>query len=245
LQSGSKNFGFIAAFCAYGLFRIIHISKGRIIFTGSTALLYTALILGRFKTAMAIGLVAPILAVIYRSRYATLGLYFSMIVAFCLVVSNATYLAHNLEIIDASARRAVGADSDYSIRTFSDRLRGYENLSDKRNWSFFGLDEDEIASVGSHDMLTGIMVNSGAVGLIAMLLLLGYLIRYIHVRSWRINDPLDKSAYLAFLGIVFLIIASSLVAGSNLHTMPINLTLWTFVGSMIALSSKTVQENKE
>jgi len=50
--------------------------------------------------------------------------------------------------------------------------------------------------------------------------------------------PMYKKMYFAFLAYVVATLAVNFTGGSNLHTLPINLTLWTFAGGLLVASGQ-------
>ena len=89
--------------------------------------------------------------------------YTSGVIAFVLLVLNSTYVLDHLAAWDGVVASNLG--DNYSIQTFSDRLKSFETLKDAKYYSLLGTDTEFYI----HDFFSLVLVKSGAIGLAALL----------------------------------------------------------------------------
>lgn len=236
--SGSKSLGFLAAFAAYAFYRLLTVvGPKKVLWALAVIIFYAGLILSRQKAPMIVGFAAPALVLVLRSKVITAGLYSSGLIAFVLIVLNADMIRSNMTEIDASVRGEAGVSTAYSLKTFSTRLESYAELKKFENWSFFGLSEMERGNVDViHDVFTSLLVKTGAVGLFSLLIIVGLVAFWLHRQVWGIQAPTDRRMALFLMAYLVPGIVSNFIGGSNMHTLPVNLTIWIFFGGVITLT---------
>lgn len=185
------------------------------------------------------------LACVFQVRAAIVLCYVAGVVAFLLLITNAQYIYDNLHDwqfliyrwADVSSLTQDG-DTNQGLRitTLADRLIGFINLSEWRNWKPFGLTEAEkgnLISLGnggrySHDMISELIFKFGWMPLLLAGLGVGFVVFQIH----KLMFALPKKAYrmaAMCLGTLFGLLASALI-GSYILQYPANIMFWLIVG---------------
>jgi hypothetical protein len=236
LGSGSPSLNSIACFGFYGIWRTFSHSNlegsqlsilKRLIYLIGGLLICLAMFEGRLKTSTACLVLCWIFYCAYLNKWLTIAFYTSGVIAFVLLVLNSTYFLDNLESWDAIVAANLGGN--YSIQTFSDRLKSFEILKEAKHYSMFGTDAD----YNVHDFLSFVLINSGVIGLLALLISGGIGAYYIHSWTWKLPNHL-KPFYVALLTMLIpFTVLIGLGGRGDLHVTPNNIRIWTLVGCII------------
>jgi hypothetical protein len=182
---------------------------------------------GRLKTSMACLVLCWVFYIAYLNKWLTIAFYTSAVMAFLLLVLNSTYILDNLALWDGVVAPKLG--SDYSIQTFSDRLRSFETLKDAKYYSLLGSNSEYYI----HDFFSLILIKTGVVGLLALIISGFTGAYYIHSWTWKLPKNL-RPFYAALLTMLIPFTALIGLGGrGDLHVTPNNLRIWTLIGCII------------
>ncbi|QQL45626.1 hypothetical protein [Sulfuriroseicoccus oceanibius] len=238
LASGVQNFNAVAALVPYCIYRLVYNPAAmRIVWGAALVVIVGALFVARIKTGFAVALLCPLGMLLFRSRAAILSFYAVGTVLFLFLVMNAQHLRDNIAVYDNAFRGFFGLDATYSIQTFEARLHGFIYLTKPESWSLFGLTNFENTELGetSHDIISSVLGRFGVVGLLGLLGACVVAAFFLHRAYFRIQTRTERGFYLALMTYFVLGIISNVVGGSNLHSCPVNLVVWSFAGGMAVL----------
>jgi hypothetical protein len=236
MGSGSPSLNSIACFGFYGIWRAFSYSNlegskfsilKRIIYCVGGLLICLAMFEGRLKTSIACLVLCWVFYSAYLNKWLTIAFYTSGVLFFVLLVSNSTYVLDNLASWDSVVASKLG--DNYSIQTFSDRLKSFETLKDAKYYSLLGTDTEYYI----HDFISLVLVKSGVVGLLALLTSAFTGTYYIHSWTWKLPKNL-RPFYAALLTMLIPFTALIGLGGrGDLHVTPNNLRIWTLIGCII------------
>ena len=236
MGSGSPSLNSIACFGFYGIWRAFSHSNldgkrllifKRLIYCVGGLLICVAMFEGRLKTSMACLVLCWIFYTAYLNKWLTITFYISGVIAFVLLVLNSTYILDNLASWDTVVASKLGRD--YSIQTYSDRLRSFETLKDAKYYSLLGTNTEYYI----HDFFSLVLIKSGVVGLFAFVATAFTGAYYIHSWTWRLPKNLQPF-YAAQLTMLIPFTALIGLGGrGDLHVTPNNIRIWTLVGCII------------
>lgn len=236
LGSGSPSLNAIACFGFYGIWRAFSNSNldgrrlsifKRLIYCVGGLLICVAMFEGRLKTSMACLVLCWVFYTAYLNKWLTITFYTSAVIAFVLLVLNSTYILENLASWDTVVASKLG--NNYSIQTFSDRLKSFETLKDAKYYSLLGTDTD----YGIHDFFSFVLIKSGVIGLLAFAVSAFTGASYIHSWTWKLPKDL-RPFYVAQLTMLIPFTALIGLGGrGDLHVTPNNIRIWTLVGCII------------
>jgi hypothetical protein len=208
------------------------------------ALIYFAgIIASTSRSAIILVAIAFVGFLSFRSRSGTRWLYTSLAAGFVTLLLLAGTILSNLDVVQDKITDVIGegklASQLSRVGTFSDRLHGFTNLVTNPDvYTFFGYGAgrgiDESDPLFSHDMISNMLVTHGVVPLLAIALIGGTVVRRMHARIYRLQDPHHRWLAAGFLGLVFGLVALSAVSGSVLATFPVTAMMWLWF-AMLAL----------
>lgn len=236
MGSGSPSLNSIACFGFYGIWRAFSHSNldgrrlsifKRLIYCVGGLVICFAMFEGRLKTSMACLVLCWVFYTAYINKWLTIVFYTSAVITFVLLVLNSTYILENLASWDGVLASKLGPN--YSIQTFSDRLRSFETLKDAKYYSLLGTNTDYYI----HDFFSLILIKSGVVGLLAFVVSAFTGAYYIHSWTWKLPKDL-RPFYAAQLTMLIPFTALIGLGGrGDLHVTPNNIRIWTLVGCII------------
>ncbi len=252
LFGSASAFGGLGLYAAYAFYMAI-MKKGNVVFYAAAgAILFYAIVLSEQRTALLMVFIVPAAFIMFVSKWRTWALYGVIGASFLLIVLNAEYLTYvGLEEGTVALQRAAGgnawAESVFRLTTFSARTSGLMKLTNPENWSLLGkktsaLGQDAFQDDQTHDIFTGILINSGVVGLLACLIGGLVFVVNVHKVTWdaRTSEQrLDSAWLIASLMPTILI---SLIGGSNYSAVPFNLQVWT-LGAGIFMLRREIKED--
>ena len=247
MGSGSPSLNSIACFGFYGIWRTFSHSNldgrrlsifKRLIYCVGGLLICIAMFEGRLKTSMACLVLCWIFYTAYLNKWLTVVFYTSAVITFVLLVLNSTYILDNLAAWDGVVASKLGPN--YSIQTFSDRLKSFETLKDAKYYSLLGTNTDYYI----HDFFSFILIKSGVVGLVAFVASAFAGAYYIHSWTWKLPKDL-RPFYVAQLTMLIPFTALIGLGGrGDLHVTPNNIRIWTLVGCIIVTIVRARQVRK-
>jgi hypothetical protein len=238
----------VGIYSCFSLWRVLRVPKHRLLFLFLGVLYLTTVILSHQRTTLIYPIIVLFFAIAFRNLWSTILLYGSALSAFVLGVLNASYLLDKgiYQINELIRGDGKWAENVLMVSTFSDRLRGWERLGRADSWSLFGTGKelrsdflsnspDYTASDYSHDIINRIVINFGAVGLFATLLVGGCVLFSLHrvvYKSTEIRTRKDGAFIMACIvpGILL-----AFIAGGNFSATPVNLQMWTVLSGIFVL----------
>jgi hypothetical protein len=200
------------------------------------SLIYLAgIIASTSRSAVLLGVIAFIGFLAFRSRLGTRWLYSSLAGGFVALVLLSDIILSNLDVVQDKISDVIGdgklATQLSRVGTFSDRLQGFTKLFKNPDvYTFFGYGpgrgSDERDPLFAHDMISNMLVTHGVVPLLAIAVIGGMVVRRMHARIYRLQDPHHRWLASGFLGLVFGLVALSAVSGSVLATFPVTAMMW-------------------
>ena len=139
----------------------------------------------------------------------------------------------------------------FGLSTYEDRLKGFVNLMNQSHlWTSFGYVQDVENSMQFqydekvHDTFSTILIYSGVTGLISVILIIVIGLFILHREVFRLKDKEPQIWAVAFLSILFSMVAASALFGSFFEVFPNNVFFWMSAGCLvkIILDEKRVQE---
>jgi len=194
-------------------------------------------ILSTTRGAMIFSLMSAVSMFWFASKLKTLSIYVFGILSLLLVILNARWLLDNLAWLDSFLPHG---DSQFQnqlvgIQTFSDRLQGFINvLGNPRAWSLFGNSSSSDIELTSHDLLSQLLLRSGAAGVFIVLTALAFSLIKIHGRIMSIQDVPRRRLASMLLNIVVMFLFLCMT-GSGFQVFPLNLFVFLFSGLVCAI----------
>lgn len=211
--------------------------------SGSTIYLLLSLlylgtcIVSKNRTTYLLPIVGLILPWVFTSGLRILAFYLSATSAFVWIVMNSGWIHDNIldwnsTLGDSSLGKAFG-----TLGTFQDRLKSFMALSDSRNWSPFGLEENNRPFV--HDQITELLIKLGYIPLTIIALTLSFCLVWWHRKCLTAATMNDKKFLNVLTGITISLGICGLAYGNLIFVAPVNSVLGTMIGagmSMILLT---------
>lgn len=242
LGSGVVSFNVVSCFALYGFWRAF---KGispegrerRLLFTRTLFFLGGLLIAyavfeSRLKSSITLVALSPFIYFVYRSGKLTLAMYAAGASAFVWMVTKSEWLLGMLEKWNRPVVKYLG--EDYSILTFAERLKSFENLKNPNNLSAFGVDQ----TTDIHDFFSLVLVKSGVVGLGAIICGGTAVLFVLH--RWAARQPKELQAFYTILLTMFIPFTVLLGLGGSggFHVTPNNIRIWTLAGCLVVLGTR-------
>ena len=113
----------------------------------------------------------------------------------------------------------------------------FQTLRDNRAiWSLFGLPASVRASIYSHDAISETLVSYGAVGMLAFLLLLGYVLSVSHRIVWKAPQGPERSYTALLLSFIFANLFVGALMQSHISIFPVNFIFWMCGGALLKIT---------
>jgi hypothetical protein len=185
-------------------------------------------------------LVIPVAFFLFRTKARTVIFYTLAVAGFILLVVLSPWLLTRIADWDPSvyAKSAI-AEQALRIQTYGDRLVGFANLTESGDmYSWFGLEELEKGSrsTSSHDPVSGVLVEHGVVGLLAMIAGAFFALKAAHAQLLRMPEGTSRQTALLFLAIMVGVLSSHLLFHGVVTVFPVNVLFWLLAGCLGALS---------
>ena len=229
--SGASNYALIVYYCMFSLWAAVRLKSKRLIYLCGFAILFTAALLSKGKTLVALCLLGPVWYTFLRTRRGTQFAYTGGITVVLLVILFSDQILLILPEFSGWFLAVTGLPDIYSLQTFSPRLTGYMQLKDPANWSLLPNPE-----LGGHDSITGTLARFGVIGLVAFFAFgfIGIKLLHAAMRSVRDAQDRDLAVCLGSFAVLFAIVGSMI--GGVFESQPNGLAIWTFVGGVFLLA---------
>ena len=238
LLGSASAFGCISLYGVYALWQALIGKKHRLLFLLAGIIMMIAVVLSTQRSMVLIPFIVLASYFLMLSRLRTVVFYVISIALLLLGIIYSQYLLdYGLDIINEIIRSDTEWGSQVlNVNTFSDRLQGWSKFLDSSTWSFFGKGTsslEEYQHEGGHDLVNKMLLQVGAVGTAAVLLLIASTLTILHRIVWRApNGELMKEG--AFLLACFVpILMMNIMGGGNLNTVPTNLQLWSMLAGVL------------
>lgn len=236
--SGAPNLGAIIVFFAIGLWAAMNVSKKYWIVV--LLVLGTAL-LSQIKSMIAVCLIIAVAYPVCKRRF-TVGMGYAVGI---LVIGSMVYFSQeilaNLEDIDRSFRGAFNLSDSWSIQTFSDRLYGWTELKDPKNWAW-GPSKRQFRS---HDEVAGLLKSVGGLGVVVIGLFLAWFLTYFHRVSFQTAPGPMRSLAACLTAFVVVSIVVGAAVGGFLKGQPQGLVVWFSAGGVFLLAQEARRIRRE
>lgn len=238
--------GCAAIYCAFSVWHASRHKERRILWGAVGILYFVVLIVSSQRTALVYPFLVILPAFAFRTRLRTGLIYGAAAIIFVTGVLSSEYLLREGidKTNDAIAVEGRWGEQVLKVSTFSDRLRGWVRLTKPESWSLLGTGAEAVSGTlnrvdvesadYNHDIINKILINYGAVGLLAVIIPLVIVLRAIHRTVFLLPDAQARSDAAFAVALTLPAIALSIVAGDNFTTNPINLQIWTcFAGVLV------------
>jgi hypothetical protein len=246
--STSSAFGVITFLFCFGVWHAMRYPKARMGFFICTLIYGMGLYVSMQRTLLLVPFLVAGTYFLFRTRAGTIFFYTSCISAAIGMVIFAEVALSNLAA-GSSAIEGSGGWTNRVVRltTFADRLKGWSRLTRASSYSWVGTRWGSAVGGGkefgdesySHDSINKILINFGVLGLGAVAAGIFMTARFAHRTVLGIRDAMDRDAAVFVLSLLAVAGALMLMGGNNLHTVPINLVVVTYVG----LAAGTIRRN--
>ncbi|HEY5750689.1 MAG TPA: hypothetical protein VIU12_31720 [Chryseolinea sp.] len=246
--SNPGSYSIITLFVPLGLWHAFHFPKKRLLYLLAAAIYYAGCVFSEHRTVLFFPFIALAFYWFCLHPRRTVAAYVLGFGLFVLGVGFAGYLDQNIARISDFTRSLVPNEwgqTALSLETFSDRLKGWQRLAEPESYSLAGrlgggwtgpATAAEASQEYNHDIINKILINFGAVGLLAVAVTACFLLRSLHRLPLRMEDA-DSRCFAAILvACVLPMIFLSFIGGGNLNTNPHNLVYWGLLGAALAMS---------
>ena len=246
--NSAHAFGIVTAtLVALSIYKVATTKNGRIFYILLTLLYMGALIPGYQRTAWAMALGLPVCFVVFRRGSTTAALYGLTFAGLAMVVAISPWLARNVHLLGFGKQSSSNWISRAgTFDTMFERVKGFENWSrNPEMWSWFGLDQEKIFGDDqfmTHDMIGGLLINYGVVGLVCAGILGFSGLYFAHTRVLQIRNSNDRFLGICYLSILFAILFTGAASGSHLSIFPINFFFWFIAGGLVALVQRSLAQ---
>ena len=248
LAGSASAYGAVTLLFTYGLWRIFQ-PGARVGWWMLGSLIYLmGLVVSTQRTSLIQPFIVLVVWQLFTHRTSTRLFYLVTVVSAVVLISLSSVILNNLESVDSTLRGITGdqgwAAQVLRISTFSDRLKGWSRLIKPESYSLFGTKQASSVPLGfddddfSHDMVNSILINHGVVGLIACAVVLVLTVRKAHAMVFQVENTRDRSTMAFILACLSINLLLTLLGGSNIHTVPINLIFVTFAGHVVAILAR-------
>lgn len=247
--STSSAYGVITFLFCFGIWHTFRYARARMAFVLCTLIYGLGLVISMQRTIMLIPFLAVGTYLLFRTKGGTIFFYSANIAAAVCLILLSEFALGNLEAGNA-AIEGSGSWTNRVVRiaTFADRLKGWSRLKRASSYSWFGTRWNSTGSGKefgdeeyNHDSINKVLINFGVVGLAATGALLVWLVYTGHKTVLSIRDPMDRDAAVFVLSLVAVAGGLMVMGGNNLHSVPINLVLVTYIG----LAAGAIRRNRE
>ncbi len=256
LAGSASAYGAISLLCTYGLWRMTQSGENRALYFIGSIIYLIGLVISEQRTTLLLPFIVLGVWQMFKSTGGTRLFYSVTLSVAFLGVSFSGFLLENINSAESTLNSMTGgsgwAGNVLRVGTFSDRLKGWTRLTKPESYSLFGTKlsnpdtdilytDDEYA----HDMINSILQNYGVIGLLACGALLFFTLRAAHRMVLEAQTSVARSTSAFTLANLSVALFFTLLGGSNLHTVPLNLIIATFLGHALALTVNKHQEERE
>ncbi len=210
---------------------------------------FIGLVLSTQRTSLLQPLIVLAVWRLFTYRSGTRVFYTVAVFSAVLLISLSNVLLNSLEPVDNVLRSVTGeqgwAAQVLRVSTFADRLKGWTRLTRPDSYTLFGTKEAQTERVNysdddySHDMVNSVLINHGVIGLLACAVVLVIVVRKTHAMVFRVENTWDRSTLAFILANLSINLLLTLLGGSNIQTVPINLIFATMAGHAVAILART------
>jgi hypothetical protein len=205
--------------------------------SGALMLLYTAAAFASVARASFLVWVIALFALWGLATPARMKLFYTIMAsAYLILIALSPYLlAHLAEWDPANDVQSNFAGQVLRLQTYSDRLRGFVNLTHSTAmYSWFGLPEEEKLSETTyqHDPVSSILVDTGVVGLSVFIFSLVVALRFIHRRLLSLPAGFQRQTALMLIALEAGLLGAHLLFHALLGAFPVNVFFWVFAGML-------------
>jgi hypothetical protein len=154
----------------------------------------------------------------------------------------AEYLLAQIEHVNALiASESRWGNTVLRLSTFSDRLYGWQRLTETASYSLFGrfgdgtINDFRGGEDGYHDVVNLILDAFGIVGLALVLTASISFAVWIHRLIFSIQNARDRSLANMLIAATVPIFVSGMLGGANFHTNPFNFIMWLHIGGIYCI----------
>lgn len=194
--------------------------------------------LSKNRTTYLVPFLSLVLIFLFSGGWRTLAFYLASFSGFVWIVTNSEWLYDKImEWTIEFEKTAVGARVG-TLGTYQDRLKSFMSLADGRNWTPFGLEENQRPFV--HDQITETLVKIGYVPMFAILLTGAALACWWHRRCLRMSNPDERLFMITLTAIIVSLTICGLAYGTLVFVAPVN----SLLGVMIGLGMATIRRDQ-
>ncbi|GAA5483653.1 hypothetical protein [Haloferula sargassicola] len=175
----------------------------------------------------------------FRGGLRTLSVYFAGVLALTLLVLKSEAIYNNiLQWSDSFENTSLGSHFG-TLGTYQDRLQGFINLTDGKNWLPFGIDSEH--RPWSHDPISGMIFTMGYVpfGIALMAAVIG--LSWWHSKMLAIKDESTRALLIRLTAVVAALGACGVGYGNLLFVAPVNAFLGALVGVAVSCLRRELQ----
>lgn len=206
---------------------------------GCAVLFLVATLASLVRSAIVVWIVAMIAYWCFRSAARTRIFYSGAVVSFIILVASSGYILQNIADWDpAQYVTSDVASQALRIQTYSERLKGFENLTRTTDmYSLFGLPEERkmTDTTYNHDPISSLLVNVGLVGLLAAVIPMIIALRFVHRRMLALPEGPERNAVVLLVAIDAGWLACHVLFNGVVNVFPVNAFFWMFGGLAGAL----------
>ena len=258
LFGSASALGCVGMYGIFSFWRGAHYRKGRWGYMLLALVYFVVTVLSHQRSLLLFPIIVLVFSLAFRRKVTTILLYGSAFLVLVLGILNATYLREEgIEKIDGLIiGESRWSRNVMSVSTFSDRLMGWERLTRPETWSLFGTEKELTSSIVkssinpdyqssdySHDIINRILINFGAVGLCATLLLAGIILYQLHNVIFRCKTSEQRKEGAFVMACIVPVLILSFMGGDNFSTTPINLQTWSIFAGIFVLKRTSMNSS--
>jgi hypothetical protein len=243
---GSESaYGMIAMYALFCFWIVWTRGRNWVVYLLCGVIFVVGTVLSQQRTAFLILFIVPCIYFFFTSRARTVAVYAAAIISFVLMVLNSDWLLQQgldqgTEKLQKAAGENQWGQNVLRLSTFSARIYGWQRLKDPETWSLFGkksraLGETAYQDDQTHDIISGIVINTGVIGLIVFSIAFYFFARAVHGVIWESKTMAQRKNAAWILSMLMPPILLSLAGGSNFSTVPFNLQIWSIAAALFVL----------
>ncbi|MBB5035023.1 hypothetical protein [Prosthecobacter vanneervenii] len=248
LAGSASAYGAVTLLLTYGLWRVFQPGTRKVGWLIGSGIYFIGLVVSTQRTSLLQPLIVLVVWRLFTHRSSTRAFYMVTVCGAVLLISLSNVLLNSLEPVDAVLRRITGdhgwAAQVVRVSTFADRLKGWTRLMKPESYSLFGTKQGYVQEVTfddddyAHDMINSVLMNHGVVGLLACIVVMVVAVRKTHAMVFQVKDERDRSTLAFILANLTINLLLTMMGGSNIHTVPINLIFATLAGHAVAILAR-------
>lgn len=234
----ASAFGCMGLYATYALWQIFLAKKYKVFYFISSVVLMVAVVCSTQRTMMLLPFIIMISYYLMLNKRRTIIFYVLILSLLVLGIFSSKYLLdEGLDKINSM----IETDSEWGstvlkVNTFSDRLKGWEQLSDPATWSLFGTGAsslEEYEEKGGHDLVNKMLIKVGIAGLLPVLIFITVVLTLLHRIVWSAPNQILRKEGAFLLACFVPTLVMSIMGGGNLNTVPINLQIWSMLAGVL------------